>query len=63
MVIWPSIEENEEKNDLQESCIRAFQCAKQIMKKIEKLNKEGGMNLGLKIGVGVGDCRIFFFHF
>jgi adenylate cyclase 10 len=60
MVIWPSIEENEEKNDLQESCIRAFQCAKQIMKKIEKLNKEGGMNLGLKIGVGVGDCRIFF---
>jgi hypothetical protein len=25
-----------------------------------KLNKEGGMNLGLKIGIGVGDCRIFF---
>ena len=60
MVIWPSIDENEDKNNLQESCIRAFQCAKQISKKIEKLNKEGGMNLGLKIGIGAGDCRIFF---
>ena len=60
MVIWPSIDDNEEKNDLQESCIRAFQCAKQILKKMIKLNKEGGMNLGLKIGIGVGDCRIFF---
>jgi adenylate cyclase 10 len=60
MVIWPSIDDNEEKNDLQESCIRAFQCAKQITKKMTKLNKEGGMNLGLKIGLGVGECRIFF---
>ena len=60
MVIWPSNEENEDKNYLQEACIRAFQCAKQITKKIEKMNKEGGMNLGLKIGVGVGDCRILF---
>ena len=60
MVIWPSIEENDDKNTLQEACIRAFQCAKQITKKIEKLNQEGGMNLGLKIGIGCGDCRIFF---
>ena len=60
LVIWPSIDDNEEKNDLQESCIRAFQCAKQITKKMIKLNKEGGMNLGLKIGLGVGECRIFF---
>ena len=60
MVIWPSIDDNEEKNDLQESCIRAFQCAKQIKEKMEKLNKEGGMNLCLKIGIGVGECRIFF---
>ena len=60
MVIWPSLEENEDKNYLQEACIRAFQCGKQITKKIEKMNKEGGMNLGLKIGIGVGDCRILF---
>ena len=60
MVIWPSNEDNDDKNNLQEACIRAFQCAKQITKKIEKMNKEGGMNLGLKIGIGVGDCRIFF---
>ena len=60
MVIWPSIDDNEDKNDLQESCIRAFQCAKQINKKMLKLNKEGGMNLEIKIGLGVGDCRIFF---
>ena len=60
MVIWPSIDDSEDKNDLQESCIRAFQCAKQIAKKMIKLNKEGGMNLGLKIGIGAGECRIFF---
>ena len=60
MVIWPSIDDSEDKNDLQESCIRAFQCAKQITKKMLKLNKEGGMNLGLKIGIGAGECRIFF---
>ena len=60
MVIWPSIDDNEDKNDLQESCIRAFQCAKQLNKKMLKLNKEGGMNLEIKIGLGVGDCRIFF---
>ena len=60
LVIWPSIDDNDDKNNLQEACIRAFQCGKQITKKIEKLNKEGGMNLGLKIGIGAGDCRIFF---
>ena len=60
MVIWPSIDDSDDKNDLQESCIRAFQCAKQIAKKMIKLNKEGGMNLGLKIGIGAGECRIFF---
>ena len=60
MVIWPSIDDNDDKSNLQEACIRAFQCGKQITKKIEKLNKEAGMNLGLKIGIGAGDCRIFF---
>ena len=60
MVIWPSNEDSEDKNILQEACVRAFQCAKQITKKIQKMNKEDGMNLDLKIGIGVGDCRIFF---
>ena len=56
LVIWPS----SEKNDLEESCRRAFQCALTIQSKLNHLDMGSGNPLSVKVGIGVGECKIFF---
>ena len=56
LVIWPSTE----KNDLEESCRRAFQCALTIQSKLNQLDMGSGNPLSVKVGIGVGECKIFF---
>ena len=50
---------NKANNNLRESCIRAFQCALQIMK-LNKLDMGGGKKLSVKVGIGVGECWLYF---
>ena len=56
LVIWPTAENN----DLEEYSIRAFDCAKQIQKKLNNLDMGIGNRLCVKVGLGVGDCSIFY---
>ena len=56
LVIWPATENN----DLEEYSIRAFNCAKQIQKKLNNLDMGIGNKLCVKVGLGVGDCSIFY---
>ena len=56
LVIWPS----SENNDLEEYSVRAFHCAKQIQKKLNNLDMGIGNRLCVKVGLGVGDCSIFY---
>ena len=56
LVIWPSKEEK----DLQEYSARAFHCAKQIQKRLNNLDMGIGNKLSVKVGLGLGDCRIFY---
>ena len=56
LVIWPA----SENNDLEEYSVRAFHCAKQIQKKLNNLDMGIGNRLCVKVGLGVGDCSIFY---
>ena len=56
LVIWPATENN----DLEEYSVRAFHCAKQIQKKLNNLDMGIGNRLCVKVGLGVGDCSIFY---
>ena len=56
LVIWPATENN----DLEEYSMRAFNCAKQIQKKLNNLDMGIGNRLCVKVGLGVGDCSIFY---
>ena len=56
LVIWPA----SENNDLEEYSVRAFHCAKQIQKKLNNLDMGIGNRLSVKVGLGFGDCSIFY---
>ena len=56
LVIWPATENN----DLEEYSVRAFHCAKQIQKKLNNLDMGIGNRLCVKVGLGVGECSIFY---
>ena len=56
LVIWPA----SENNDLEEYAVRAFHCAKQIQKKLNNLDMGIGNRLSVKVGLGFGDCSIFY---
>ena len=56
LVIWPAAESN----DLEEYSVRAFHCAKQIQKKLNNLDMGIGNRLCVKVGLGVGECSIFY---
>ena len=56
LVIWPA----SENNDLAEYSVRAFHCAKQIQKKLNNLDMGIGNRLSVKVGLGFGDCSIFY---
>jgi class 3 adenylate cyclase len=52
LVIWP------ENKDLRESCRRAIQCALDIQSKLNNQEITPNKKLSVKIGIGVGECRI-----
>ena len=56
LVIWPA----SENNDLEEYSVRAFHCAKQIQKKLNNLDMGIGNRLCVKVGLGIGECSIFY---
>ena len=56
LVIWPS----DTNSDLEERCQRAFQCAQTIQNKLNNLDIGSRNPLSVKVGIGVGECRIFF---
>ena len=56
LVIWPRTDGT----SLEESCRRALQCAITIKSKLHKLDMGSGNPLSVKVGIGVGECRIFF---
>ena len=56
LVIWPA----SESNDLEEYAVRSFHCAKQIQKKLNNLDMGIGNRLSVKVGLGFGDCSIFY---
>ena len=55
LVIWPN-----DSSDLIERCQRAFQCAQTIQNKLNNLDIGSRNPLSVKVGIGVGECRIFF---
>ena len=54
-MVWP-----ESKQNLQDTCRRAIQCAMDIQSKLNKVEMSPGKPLSVKIGIGVGDCRVLF---
>ena len=57
MVIWPP---DGSTNFLQRTCIRACQCAMDIINKLDKMELVKGKTLSVKIGIGVGPIHILF---
>jgi class 3 adenylate cyclase len=56
LVVWPETKSN----DLTESCRRAIQCALDIQSKLNNVEISTGKRLSVKIGIGVGECRVLF---
>lgn len=55
-MVWPETKSN----DLTESCRRAIQCALDIQSKLNNVEISPKKRLSVKIGLGVGECRILF---
>ena len=63
LVIWPEEEEVDEKKreaNLFTTCRRALQCALSIQNKLNNLEMVKGKILSVKIGIGLGDCKVLF---
>ena len=56
LVIWPATGNS----DLEEYSVRALNCAKQIQKKLNNLDMGIGNRLCVKVGLGVGECSMFY---
>ena len=56
MVVWPETRNS----DLVESCRRAIQCALDIQGKLNNVEISPNKRLSVKIGLGVGECRVLF---
>ena len=56
LVIWPATKNN----DLEEYSMRALNCAKQIQRKLNNLDMGIGNRLCVKVGLGVGECSMFY---
>ena len=58
MVIWPP--EHNNKTFLKDACRRAIQCALSIQKQLHNHKISENKSLSVKIGIGVGECKILF---
>ena len=63
LVIWPEEDEKDESKreaNLISTCRRAIQCALSIQSKLNNLEMVKGKILSVKVGIGLGDCKVLF---
>lgn len=63
LVIWPEEDEKDETKreaNLISTCRRAIQCALSIQNKLNNLEMVKGKILSVKVGIGLGDCKVLF---